>query len=298
MPLIPGRLRRALRVPPGKEVNLADFSTSWDVTERLKEAGEKEAKKRAKVILEESLEPLNAAQEKLYATNRHAVLVVLQAMDAAGKDGTIKHVMSGINPQGCTVTSFKVPSSKERAHDFLWRYSQALPEKGMIGIFNRSYFEDVLVVKVHPDRLGNGPDDPGKKFWRRRYADINTFERHLTRNGTLILKFFLHVSKAEQKRRFLERLEVPDKHWKFSTADLAERGYWDDYQRVYSECLSSTSTKWAPWYVIPADQKWASRAIIAGLVADAIGKLDLKLPELTAEKKAELEEARRKLAAE
>jgi PPK2 family polyphosphate:nucleotide phosphotransferase len=206
--------------------------------------------------------------------------------------------MSGVNPQGCNVSSFKVPSSKERAHDFLWRYTIALPERGMIGIFNRSYFEDVLVTKVHPALLGDGDADPGKKFWKRRYNDINTFERHLTRNGTVILKFFLHVSKAEQKRRFLERLELPEKHWKFSASDLAERAHWDKYQQAYADCLSATSTKWAPWYVIPADQKWASRAIVAGLLADAIGKLDLKMPELTAERRVELEAARQKLADE
>ena len=298
MPLIPGPIRRRLRVVPGKPVDLADFSTTWDVTRNLKDAGKAFAKAKAKQLLEHSLEPLAEAQEKLYATARHSVLVVLQAMDAAGKDGTIKHVMSGLNPQGCDVHSFKVPTPLERAHNFLWRYTRALPERGMIGIFNRSYFEDVLVVKVHPDRLGLGPDDPGKKFWKQRYADINAYERNLARNGTVILKFFLHVSKGEQKKRFLERIDVPAKHWKFSAADLAERAYWDDYQRAYAECLSATSTKWAPWYVIPADQKWAARALVAGLLADAIGKLDLKIPEAPPDRRAELDAARQKLIAE
>jgi PPK2 family polyphosphate:nucleotide phosphotransferase len=298
VPLIPASIRRCLRVRPGKEVDLADFTTTWEVTPGLKDAGKELAKRRAKHLLEQSLEPLTDVQTRLYATGKRAVQIVFQAIDAAGKDGTIKHVMSGVNPQGCSVSSFKVPTPEERAHNFLWRYSKALPERGKIGIFNRSYYEDVLVVKVHPELLGGEPGDPGKKFWKRRYKDITAFEKHLVRNGTVILKFFLHVSKDEQKRRFLERLDEPAKNWKFSPSDLAERGYWDAYQRAYADCLAATSTRWAPWYVIPADQKWATRALVAGIVTDAIGKLDLKVPEPTAERRAELEEARKKLMAE
>jgi len=228
------------------------------------------------------------------------VLIVLQAMDAAGKDGAIKHVMSGVNPQGCQVFSFKKPSAEELDHNFLWRYTRCLPERGRIGIFNRSYYEDVLVVKVHPELLG--PQRPhekvGKKFWEKRYEDINAFERHLVRNGTVILKFFLNVSKDEQRRRFLERLDRPEKNWKFSPADLAERGYWDDYMAAYEDALTATSTESAPWYVVPADHKWIARAAIADIVTTAMQDLDLKVPEITDETRKLLAEARRKLEAE
>ena len=222
-------------------------------------------------------------------------------MDAAGKDGTIKHVMSGVNPQGCQVFSFKKPSAEDLDHNFLWRYMRCLPERGRIGIFNRSYYEDVLVVKVHPEllvaqRLPDGA--PGKKLWRRRYEDINAFERHLARNGTVILKFFLNVSKDEQKRRFLDRLDRPDKNWKFSAADLAERAHWGDYMRAYSDCLSATSTKSAPWYVVPADHKWVARAVVADVITTTIRSLDLKYPEVTDEQREGLTEARRRLLAE
>ena len=238
----------------------------------------------------------------LYADDRYAVLIVLQAMDAAGKDGTIKHVMTGVNPQGCQVFSFKKPSAEELDHNFLWRYMKSLPERGRIGIFNRSYYEDVLVVKVHPELLGRQlpreKETFGKKFWEERYEDINAFEQHLVRNGTVILKFFLNVSKDEQKKRFLERLDRPEKNWKFSPSDLAERGYWDDYMAAYEDALTATSTDWAPWYVIPADHKWITRAVVADIVTTAIRELDLKYPEVTDEQRKLLAEARKKLDAE
>jgi len=224
--------------------------------------------------------------------------MILQAMDAAGKDGTIKHVMSGVNPQGCQVFSFKIPSAEELDHNFLWRYMRCLPERGRIGIFNRSYYEDVLVVKVHPELLANGRLPPVKHnsaFWKARYQDINAFERHLVRNGAVILKFFLHLSKEEQKQRFLARLEHPDKNWKFSTADLVERGFWDQYQSVYEEALGATSTAWAPWHIIPADHKWMTRTLVADILTEAIRSLDLAFPEPSPEELAALQEAKEKL---
>jgi PPK2 family polyphosphate:nucleotide phosphotransferase len=289
------------RVPVGETVRLKDFNSGWAQTEEMEELGKDEIKERAQQTLQQNLADLAEAQELLYADDRYAVLIVLQAMDAAGKDGTIKHVMSGVNPQGCQVFSFKKPSAEDLDHTFLWRYMKCLPERGRIGIFNRSYYEDVLVVKVHPELL-EAQRLPGKKsgkrFWRRRYQDINAFERHLVRNGTLILKFFLNVSKDEQKRRFLERLDRPEKHWKFSEADLKERGYWGRYMRAYSDCLSATSTKWAPWHVIPADKKWVTRAAVADVVTTAIRSLDLKYPEVSKEQQERLAEARRQLSEE
>jgi PPK2 family polyphosphate:nucleotide phosphotransferase len=219
-------------------------------------------------------------------------------MDAAGKDSTIKHVMSGVNPQGCEVTSFKHPSAEELDHNFLWRYARRTPERGRIGIFNRSYYEEVLVVRVHPE-LVQAERIPGGKldedFWADRFAYINAFERHLTRNGTVILKFFLHISKAEQRKRFLKRLDDPRKHWKFSPADLTERGFWDDYMKAYEEAIGATSTKWAPWYIIPADHKWVSRALVARIVIDALESLDLRYPEVTDAQRSIIEEARKQL---
>jgi PPK2 family polyphosphate:nucleotide phosphotransferase len=290
------------RVKPGKKFRLKDHDPGWEQTEEIAELGKDALKERAKQILAENLEHLAEAQSLLYADNRYAVLLVFQAMDAAGKDGTIKHVMSGVNPQGCQVFSFKKPSAEELDHNFLWRYMRCLPEHGRIGIFNRSYYEDVLVVKVHPELLGphvpKKKEKPGKKFWERRYEDINAFEHHLVRNGTVILKFFLNVSKDEQKRRFLERLERPEKHWKFSTSDLAERGFWDDYMEAYQDAIEATSTDWAPWYVIPADHKWVTRAIVADIVTTTIRGLDLSYPEVTDAHRKLLEEARVKLAKE
>jgi PPK2 family polyphosphate:nucleotide phosphotransferase len=289
------------RVRPGKKVRLKDYDTGWAQTKELKELGKGAVKARAEEALEEGRRALADAQELLWADDRYAVLVVLQAMDAAGKDGTIKHVMSGVNPQGCQVYSFKKPSAEELDHNFLWRYAKALPERGRIGIFNRSYYEDVLVVKVHPELLAAGPwppDKPGKRFWEDRYDDINAFERHLVRNGTAVLKFFLHLSKREQRDRLLARLDDPNKQWKFSTADLDERAHWDEYAAAYEDCLSATSTDWAPWYVVPADHKWAARAVVADVLVGAIRGLDLSYPKVTAEHRAALAKAREKLAAE
>jgi PPK2 family polyphosphate:nucleotide phosphotransferase len=289
------------RVPPGGKVRLKDYDPGWKQTEEFEDFGKESLKERAQEVLAQNLADLAAAQDLLYADDRCAVLIVLQAMDAAGKDGTIKHVMTGVNPQGCQVFSFKKPSAEDLDHNFLWRYSKCLPERGRIGIFNRSYYEDVLVVKVHPELVGRQVPRKkklGKKFWAARYEDINAFERHLVRNGTVIVKFFLYVSKAEQKARFLDRLSRPEKNWKFSSADLAERDYWDDYMAAYQDALAATSTRWAPWYVIPADYKWVTRALVADIVTTTIRDLDLRYPEVTGEQEKLLEIARAKLAAE
>jgi PPK2 family polyphosphate:nucleotide phosphotransferase len=290
------------RVPTNGKVRLKDFDPGWKQSVEFENLGKDAIKERAKEVLAQNLADLAEAQDLLYADDRYAVLIVLQAMDAAGKDGTIKHVMSGVNPQGCQVFSFKKPSAEDLDHNFLWRYSKSLPERGRIGIFNRSYYEDVLVVKVHPELIGREiprkKGKLGKKFWEQRYEDINAFERHLVRNGTLILKFFLNVSRDEQKARFLERLSRPEKHWKFSASDLAERGYWEDYMGAYEDALAATSTKPAPWYVIPADNKWVTRAVVADIITTSIRGMDLKYPEVTEEMEKRLDEARKKLAAE
>ena len=290
------------RVEPGSGVDLKDYLTDWTETEEAQELGKKDViKARAHEILELNCAELAEAQELLYASDVYSVLIVLQAMDAAGKDGTIRHVMSGVNPQGCQVFSFKKPTDEELDHNFLWRYWKALPERGRIGIFNRSYYEDVLVVRVHPEMLERQKLPPGKRndrFWERRYEDINHFEHHLVRNGTLILKFFLHVSKKEQKERFMERLDREEKHWKFSAADLGERAFWKDYMNAFEEAIAATSTKWAPWYVIPADRKYVSRALVADIITSAIKGLDLKYPEVTKEKLQQLAEARKQLESE
>ena len=288
------------RVPPGKKMRLKDYNPGWKQSKDFEDFGKDALKARAKETLEHNLADLAEAQNLLYADDRYSVLIVLQAMDAAGKDGTIKHVMSGVNPQGCQVFSFKKPSAEELDHNFLWRYMKSLPERGRIGIFNRSYYEDVLVVKVHPELLGRQVtrEKVGKKFWEHRYEDINAFERHLVRNGTLILKFFLNVSKDEQKRRFLERLERPEKNWKFSPSDLAERGYWDDYMSAYEDALSATSTEAVPWYVIPADYKWVTRAVVADIVTNSIRDMDLKYPDVSPEQRSLLAKAKVKLEAE
>jgi PPK2 family polyphosphate:nucleotide phosphotransferase len=289
------------RLKPGKKVNLKDHDTGWAQTEELKELGKDAVKERTREILDKNAADLAEAQELLYADGRYAILIVLQAMDAAGKDGTIKHVMSGVNPQGCQVFSFKKPSAEELNHNFLWRYMIRLPERGRIGIFNRSYYEDVLVVKVHPELLDPQKLPPGKhkkSFWEARYEDINAFEQHLLRNGTVVLKFFLHVSKGEQKRRFLERLERPEKHWKFSTSDLPERAFWGDYKDAYEDALAATTTDEAPWYVVPADNKWVTRAVVADVITTAIRSLDLRYPEVTEEKRKAIEEAKKQLGAE
>jgi len=294
--MIKSKLIQQFLVEPGSEVNLKNYVTDWTETDEAQELGKDVIKERAAEILEKSRQQLADAQELLYASDTHSVLLIFQAMDAAGKDGTIRHVMSGVNPQGCQVYSFKKPSAEELDHNFLWRYMRALPERGRIGIFNRSYYEDVLVVKVHPEWLGPGqPAKPDDKFWEQRYEDINNFEKHLARNGTLVLKFFLHVSKGEQKRRFLERLTNPEKHWKFSEADMAERAHWKDYQQAFGDALTATSTKRAPWYVIPADRKYVARALVADIVTTAIKDLDLKFPKVSAEKLAKLAAIREQL---
>jgi len=285
-------------VTPGTEVDLKKFPTDWTEGEEAEQLGEDDIKDRALEILKKNREELSEAQELLYASDTYSVLLVFQAMDAAGKDGTIRHVMSGVNPQGCQVFSFKRPSDEELDHNFLWRYSKCLPERGRIGIFNRSYYEEVLVVKVHPEWLERQKLPPGERddqFWQARYKDINNFEKHLVRNGTIVLKFFLHVSKEEQKRRFLERLSNPKKHWKFSAADLAERAFWKDYRRAFEEALTATSTKWAPWYIIPADRKYVARALVADIITTTIAGLDLEYPEVSPEQLQELEAARKQL---
>jgi len=281
------RFARPYKIERGKKFRLKDVDPA--------DTGGLKDKKRAQEALQKGVEYLAAAQEKLYAQDRWSLLLIFQAMDAAGKDGTIKHVMSGINPQGCQVHSFKAPSAEELDHDFLWRCLCHLPERGRIGIFNRSYYEEVLVVRVHPQILDRQkiPDSLiGKRIWEERYEDINAFERYLSRNGTVVRKFFLHVSREEQKKRFLERLEQPEKNWKFSLADANERNHWDAYMEAYEEMIRNTATAWAPWYVVPADNKWFTRLVVAAAVVDAMSDLGLAFPKVDAAKKRELEEAR------
>jgi len=252
-------------------------------------------KEEALDFLKRGIDLLAELQDKLYAQDQWGVLLVFQAMDAAGKDGAIKHVMSGINPQGCQVYSFKSPSSEELDHDFLWRTSRCLPERGRIGIFNRSYYEEVLVVRVHPEILGMQKLPPKvvtKRIWEERFDDIRAFERYMARQGYVILKFFLNVSKKAQKERFLQRLELPEKNWKFSLADAKERGYWGDYMKAYEEMIRATAAPHAPWYVVPADKKWFSRLVVAAAVHDALGKLDLAYPKVDEAKKKDLAAAR------
>jgi PPK2 family polyphosphate:nucleotide phosphotransferase len=290
---------RLFQVEPGRKLRLKRHDPAWAGGEEFKELRREELKERAVTFLEKNIDDLAVAQELLYASDVYSVLIVLQAMDAAGKDGTIKHVMSGVNPQGCQVFSFKKPSNEEIDHNFLWRYTKALPERGRIGIFNRSYYEDVLVVRVHPEILERQrlpPGERGREFWQARFDDINRFERHLVRNGTIILKFFLHLSKKEQKKRFEERLENEDKHWKFSYADLKERSSWGKYQEAFEETLQHTSTKWAPWWVIPADHKWVTRALVAGITTESIQRLGLKPPKISDEGRRLLNRAKRELA--
>lgn len=281
---------------PGSKAHLQDFPTDWAETDEAKDLSSDHIKERANEILEQNRKALDEVQELLYASDAHSVLLIFQAMDAAGKDGTIRHVMSGVNPQGCQVFSFKKPSAEELDHNFLWRFMKCLPERGRIGIFNRSYYEDVLVVKVHPELLD--PNQTGKvdkKFWEKRYEDINNFEKHLSRNGTLVLKFFLHVSKGEQKRRFLARLTDPKKYWKFNDADLAEREHWKDYQCAYEDAITATSTHRAPWFIIPADRKYVARALVAEIIVQAIHGLNLEFPTVSDEQLAKLTLARQRL---
>ena len=290
---LPRELVRELRVIPGRAAGLASrptdrVRTRWPDGEGGRQLVEED--------LAEFVQELERAQELLYASATHSVLVVLQAQDAAGKDGTIKHVMSGLNPQGCRVHAFKQPSREELAHDFLWRYQQRLPARGEIVIFNRSYYEEVLVVRVHPELLApTEPGPPPDRFWRRRFQDINAFERHLHRQGTRVVKVFLHVSPQEQRRRLLERLEDPRKWWKFSPGDLAERRLWDAYQLCYEEAITATSTSRAPWYVVPADHKYQLRALVGGLVVEAISHLDMRLPAPDGPAREEVDRARAEL---
>jgi PPK2 family polyphosphate:nucleotide phosphotransferase len=258
-------------------------------------------KDRAQAMLQEGVQAMDALQDMLYAQDKWAVLLMFQAMDAAGKDGAIEHVMSGINPQGCQVASFKAPSAEELDHDFLWRCQRHLPERGRIGIFNRSYYEEVLVVRVHPEILARQklpPDLVSGKIWKQRYEDIAAFERYLSRNGVLIRKFFLHVSRKEQKKRFLERIDTPEKNWKFSTADAKERGFWKQYMTAYEDAIRATATEQAPWYVVPADNKWFTRAVVAATVVDAMASLNLAYPEVGPAQQKELAAAKKLLLAE
>lgn len=253
-------------------------------------------KQRITAALQEGIEQMREMQEKLYADDRWAVLLIFQAMDAAGKDGAIKHVFSGVNPQGCQVTSFKAPSSEELDHDYLWRCSKNLPERGRIGIFNRSYYEEVLVVKVHPGFLAAQKlPSIDKNIWEKRYQDISQFEKYLHHNGVLVRKFFLHVSREEQKERFMERLDNPEKNWKFSTADVKERGHWDEYMAAYEEMIRNTATEHAPWYVVPADKKWYTRAVVAAAVIESLSSLNLQFPQVDGKKLDDLKAARQAL---
>ena len=299
--MISKKILDRFRVDPGERFRLKDVDPAWRGPKELRDLERDELKERARELVRDNLEELAEAQERLYANDVYAVLIVFQAMDAAGKDGMIKHVMSGLNPQGCQVYAFKAPSAEELDHDFLWRCVRALPERGRIGIFNRSYYEEVLVVRVHPELLGRQKLPPGKRgkgFWEDRYESINAMERHLSRNGTVILKFFLHVSKDEQRRRFLERIDDPEKHWKFSAQDVAEREHWDDYMEAYEDAIRATATAWAPWYVIPADHKWIARALVADVLATTIRDLGLEHPAPTPEQRRSLAEAKRTLMAD
>jgi len=288
-------------VEPQKKVQLKKYDSGWVQDKTLKNMGEDKAQELLLEMLEKDRASLAEAQELLAASHEKGILIVLQGMDTAGKDGTIRHVMSGVNPQGCEVHGFKVPSAEEHAHDFLWRYYKVLPERGTIGIFNRSYYEDVLVVRVHPERMEALPEKLGpdaKGFWEGRYKDINAFEKHLVRNGTVVLKFFLHISKDEQKNRLLDRLKNKDKYWKFSTADLAEREFWDQYVESYEEMLSATSTDYAPWFIVPADYKWMARTFVAEVIISAIDGLKISYPKVSDEQIKQLMAAKKKLEAE
>jgi len=278
-------------IKPGTKLRLKDFETKYTAGFNDKED--------AAEMLNKDIQRLSELQDMLYAMNKYSLLVVIQAMDAAGKDGTIKHVMTGVNPQGCNVSSFKQPSHEELSHDFLWRINRAMPKRGMIAIFNRSHYEEVLVTRVHPEYI-LGQNIPGidsvdkvdKKFWAKRYEIINNFEKQAFENGTIIIKFFLHVSKEEQKKRFLARIDEPEKNWKFSTSDVKERQLWDKYMEAFEEAISNTSTEYAPWYVIPADRKWFMRAAVGDIIVGTLEKLGLEYPTITIEEKNELLKAK------
>lgn len=288
---------RDFKLAEGKKVKLTKLETAYEPQGISKE--------RSALLLQESTSKLSELQDKLYAHNRYSILIIFQAMDAAGKDGAVRHVMSGLNPQGVHVTSFKVPSSEELDHDFFWRHYKELPARGEIGIFNRSHYENVLVTKVHPEYLLNENlpdvqtiDAVGKDFWNARYKQINRFEKNISENGTIILKFFLHLSKDEQKRRFIERIDNPKKNWKFSTSDLKERMMWDKYQEAYEELLSKTSTAYAPWFIIPADNKWSARLAISEIILQEFETLKIHYPKVSKAQKEELIKAKGVLLAE
>ncbi len=282
------KLAKTYRVESGKKFRLKDFDPA--------DTGHWRSKESATEALQEGIARTADLQDKLYAQDSWALLLIFQAMDAAGKDGIIKHVMSGVNPQGCQVFSFKAPSDLELQHDFLWRTTRDLPERGHIGIFNRSYYEEVLVVRVHPEILKSQKTPPslvGKNIWEERFEDIRGFERHMARSGTVIRKFFLNVSKKEQKRRFLERLDEPEKNWKFSAADIRERQCWDDYQKAYEDMIANTATEHAPWYVVPADNKWFTRLVVSAVVVETLESLHLAYPKVEEAKLKELEAAKK-----
>ncbi len=282
------------RVTSGKGFRLKDHDPADD-------GGNVVEKGKADALLTASVQRLSELQTKLYAQDRWSMLCMFQALDAGGKDGTIKHVMTGVNPQGVQVTSFKVPGPEELAHDFLWRSARALPERGRIGIFNRSHYEEVLVVRVHPDLLARQrlpKEVVGKKLWDERLEAIASFERYLSRQGTVTVKFFLNISKEEQRRRFLSRLDQPEKNWKFTPSDLAERGFWDDYQNAYQEAIAATAAPYAPWFVVPGDRKWFSHLVVSAAMIEALDQLDLSYPEVDAQTREALATARKQLEAE
>ena len=295
------RILEMLLVEPGKPAGLAKRDPAWKGGDEYEQLSEKKLKSAAKEIIHKGVKELSDAQELLWASDTYALLVVFQALDAAGNDSTIEHVMSGVNPQGVHVVSFRQPSSEELDHDFLWRISRALPERGRIGIFNRSHYEEVVALKVHPEWLDGQhlpPGTRGTQFWKGRYNDINAFERHLDRSGTKIVKFFLNVSKAEQKRRFIARLDTPGKEWKFKASDVAERAHWDEYTQAFEDAITATSTLWAPWYVIPADHKHVMQAMVAAILVDTINSLDLQWPTVSDKARAANAKARERLEAE
>ncbi len=286
-----------LIAPPGTIIRLSDYDTAY--------TGDFESPKKAKKKLRKDIKKTSRLQDRLFAANRHSVLIIFQAMDAAGKDGTIKHVMSGVNPQGCQVHSFRTPSQEELDHDFLWRTTRRMPRRGKIGIFNRSYYEEVLITRVHPEYILKqnipGIVDTGditEEFWENRFAHINNFEKHQTDSGTIILKFFLHLSKDEQKARFLARINKSKKNWKFTINDIEERKMWDAYQVAFEKAINRTSTSWAPWHIIPADHKWFMRMAVCDILAAALEKLDLKYPQVDARQKRQLQEAKKMLLSE
>ena len=285
------------KVTPGKKFSLKNCKT--DIKKKIFD------KKTGEEILQKDILEISSMQDKLYAEGKHSILIVLQGMDTSGKDGTVKHLLSGLNPSGVKVHNFKTPSSIELSHDYLWRHYKELPARGEIGIFNRSHYENVLITKVHPEMLLqeklpgiHSVKDVQKEFWEKRYDQINNFEKNIAENGTIILKFFLHLSKEEQKRRFIERIDDPKKNWKFSLADIKERGYWDDYQKAYTEAIYRTSTEYAPWFIIPADDKWYTRTIIGNIIFKRFRQLNLSYPTVSAQFKEILQQAKQTLLVE